>query len=153
MGALSVRYWTTRNLAFNAGLAFAVGGGRDGSQALDTYLGVGPVLGAALLLGNWHHLAVRPAPGVFVWFTGRGRRQQPSRPRSILLYPEGRHRFLRPALRSASSAASLSVRERLDRGSGRRPSAPRARCSTSSSAITFEDENPSRQHSPQSAGV
>ena len=29
MGVLSVRYWWTRNLAWNAGLAFAAGGGRD----------------------------------------------------------------------------------------------------------------------------
>jgi hypothetical protein len=69
MGALSLRYWTTRNLAWNAGLAFAVGGGREGSQALDTYLGGGPVLGLTLLLGNWRHLAVGASPEVaVVWF-------------------------------------------------------------------------------------
>jgi hypothetical protein len=69
MGVLAARYWTTRNLAFNAGLAFAVGGGREGMQALDTYFGAGPVLGLTLLLGNWRHLAVGASPELaVVWF-------------------------------------------------------------------------------------
>ncbi len=38
MGAIAVRYWKTRNLAWNAGLAFALGGGKLGSQGLDTVL-------------------------------------------------------------------------------------------------------------------
>jgi hypothetical protein len=69
MGALGVRYWTSRNLAWNAGLAFAVGGGRDGTQTLDTYVGLGPVVGLTLLLGNWRHLAIGATPELaVVWF-------------------------------------------------------------------------------------
>jgi len=69
MGALAVRYWWTRNLAANAGLAFAVGGGRDATQSRDTYFGVGPILGVTLLLGNWRHLAISASPELaFVWF-------------------------------------------------------------------------------------
>jgi hypothetical protein len=69
MGVLAARYWTTRNLAFNAGLAFAVGGGRQGTQALDTYFGAGSVVGLTLLLGNWRHLAVGASPELaVVWF-------------------------------------------------------------------------------------
>jgi hypothetical protein len=52
MGAIAVRYWKTRNLAWNAGLAFALGGGKLGSQGLDTYYGVGPIVGLTMLLGN-----------------------------------------------------------------------------------------------------
>jgi hypothetical protein len=63
MGALGARYWWTRNLALNAGLAFAVGGGRDGTQSRDTYFGVGPTAGLTLLLGNWRHLAVSASQG------------------------------------------------------------------------------------------
>jgi hypothetical protein len=73
MGALALRYWTTRNLAVEGGLALAFGGGRDLGTSLDTYLGVGPVVGAALLLGNWHHLAVNASPrAAFVWFRPGG---------------------------------------------------------------------------------
>jgi len=69
MGVLAGRYWTTRNLALNAGLAFAAGGGREGTQALDTYFGIGPVVGLTLLLGNWRHLAVGASPELaLVWF-------------------------------------------------------------------------------------
>jgi hypothetical protein len=62
MGALGVRYWKTRNLAWNLGLGFALGGGRQGGQALDTYYGVGPIGGLTLLLGNWRHLAIGASP-------------------------------------------------------------------------------------------
>src|SRR6185436_6119369 len=68
MGALAVRYWWTRNLALNAGAAFAVGGGRNDTQSLDTYLGVGPIVGMSLLLGNWKHLAISASPELaLVW--------------------------------------------------------------------------------------
>jgi hypothetical protein len=69
MGALSVRYWRTRNLAFNAGLAFAAGGGRDATVSRDTHLGLGPILGLSVLLANWRHLAVSATPTIaYVWF-------------------------------------------------------------------------------------
>jgi hypothetical protein len=69
MGALAVRYWRTRNLALNGGLAFAAGGGRDGTVSRDTHLGVGPILGLTLLLGNWKHLAVSATSELaYVWF-------------------------------------------------------------------------------------
>jgi hypothetical protein len=73
MGALSARYWASRNLAWNLGLALAVGGGSDQGQSLDTFYGVGPVLGLTLLLGNWKHLAVGASPEVdFVFFKPGG---------------------------------------------------------------------------------
>jgi hypothetical protein len=70
MGALAARYWWSRNFAANAGVAFALGGGRDTTTSRDTYLGVGPILGLTLLLGNWKHLAISASPELaFVWFT------------------------------------------------------------------------------------
>jgi hypothetical protein len=69
MGALAVRYWATRNLAWNGGLALAAGGGREGMVALDTHFGIGPLLGLTLLLGNWRHLAVGASPEIgIIWF-------------------------------------------------------------------------------------
>jgi hypothetical protein len=69
MGAVSARYWWTRNLALNAGAAFALGGGRNDTRSLDTYLGIGPIVGASLLLGNWKHLSVSASPALaLVWF-------------------------------------------------------------------------------------
>jgi hypothetical protein len=62
MGSLGVRYWKTRNLAWNAALALAAGSGRQGTQELDTYFGAGPIVGLTLLLGNWRHLAVGASP-------------------------------------------------------------------------------------------
>jgi hypothetical protein len=73
MGALAARYWWTRNLALNAGVAFGVGGGRDGTDSRDTHVGVGPIVGLSLLLGNWRHLAVSASPEVaYVWFRPGG---------------------------------------------------------------------------------
>jgi len=69
MGTLAVRYWWTRNLAFNGGLAFGVGGGRDAMQSLDTHIGIGPIVGVSLLLANWKHLAISASPELaYVWF-------------------------------------------------------------------------------------
>jgi hypothetical protein len=69
MGALAARYWWTRNFALTAGAAFGVGGGRNDTRGLDTYLGVGPILGLSLLLGNWRHLAISASPeAALVWF-------------------------------------------------------------------------------------
>jgi len=69
MGALAVRYWRSRNLALNAGLAFAAGGGRDATTSRDTHLGLGPIVGMTVLLGNWRHLAVSATPELaYVWF-------------------------------------------------------------------------------------
>lgn len=69
MGAVAVRYWWTRNLALNAGAAIGAGGGRNDSRSLDTYLGIGPIVGMSLLLGNWKHLSVAASPELaLVWF-------------------------------------------------------------------------------------
>jgi hypothetical protein len=73
LGALSLRYWQSRNLALLGGLALGFGGGRDGSRALDSYVGLGPIVGMSLLLGNWRHLAVAASPEAsFVWFKPGG---------------------------------------------------------------------------------
>jgi hypothetical protein len=69
MGSIGVRKWTTRNFAWNGGLVLSAGGGRDGTQTLDTYFGFGPIVGMNVLLGNWRHLAVSASPDLsFVWF-------------------------------------------------------------------------------------
>ncbi len=73
LGALGARYWMTRNFAWNAYLAFGAGGGSSGAQGLDTYLGVGPIVGLTLLLANWRHLAIGASPEVgVVWFRPGG---------------------------------------------------------------------------------
>lgn len=73
MGALGVRYWWTRNLAFDGGAAFAVGGGRAAMQGFDTHVGLGPTVGLSLLLGNWRHLAISASPQLaYVWFSPGG---------------------------------------------------------------------------------
>jgi hypothetical protein len=73
MGAIEARYWATRNLGLAGGLALAFGGGRDLGRSLDTYFGIGPVVGMSLLLGNWRHLAVSASPDAsIVWFRPAG---------------------------------------------------------------------------------
>lgn len=73
VGAVGARYWTSRNLALNGALALASGGGSTGSASLDTYLGVGPVAGVSVLLGNWRHLSVLASPELaFIWFRPAG---------------------------------------------------------------------------------
>ena len=73
MGALAARYWWTRNLAFNGGVVFGVGGGRAATQGFDTHVGLGPIVGLTLLLGNWRHLAVSANPQLaYVWFRPGG---------------------------------------------------------------------------------
>ncbi len=73
VGALGGRYWTSRNLALNGAIALASGGGSTGSASLDTYLGVGPIAGISVLLGNWRHLSVLASPELaFVWFRPAG---------------------------------------------------------------------------------
>jgi len=70
LGALSLHYWTSRNVALTGGLALGFGGGRDAGRTLDSYVGVGPIVGMSLLLGNWRHLAVAASPEAsFVWFS------------------------------------------------------------------------------------
>lgn len=70
---LAVRRWVGRNLAWNAGLAVALGGGTEGGRALDSYLGLGPVLGGSILLSSWKHLAVSANPELsLVFFKGAG---------------------------------------------------------------------------------
>jgi hypothetical protein len=66
VSALGIRHWMTRGLAIDAAMAVALGGGRDHGRLLDTYLAVGPMLGAAVLLGNWKHMAVMASPGAGV---------------------------------------------------------------------------------------
>jgi hypothetical protein len=79
LNALTVRRWSTQSYAWNLGLAVGMGGGSsrmDGTtKSWDTYLGVGPTVGANLLLANWKHLAVSLAPQldlVFFLPSGRG---------------------------------------------------------------------------------
>ncbi len=73
LGAVGARYWMTRNLALNGYLAIGSGGGSLGGQDLDTYLGVGPIVGATLLLANWRHLSIGASPELTViWFRPAG---------------------------------------------------------------------------------
>ena len=77
MGAVAVRYWWTRNLALNAGVAIGAGGGRDGTRSLDTYLGIGPIVG---LSAAARQLAApvgggQPASWRYVWFKPSVRRR------------------------------------------------------------------------------
>ena len=66
VSAFGIRHWVTRGLAIDGAIAVAVGGGRDHGRLLDTYLAAGPMLGAAVLLGNWKHMAVMASPGAGV---------------------------------------------------------------------------------------
>jgi hypothetical protein len=73
LGALSLHYWHTRNVALTGGLALGFGGGRDTTRSLDTWKAIGPIVGMSLLLGNWRHLAVSASPEAgFVWFSPGG---------------------------------------------------------------------------------
>jgi hypothetical protein len=63
---LVVRRWVGRDLAWNGGLAFALGGGSESGRLLDTYFGIGPVVGMSILLANWRHLAISANPEVQV---------------------------------------------------------------------------------------
>jgi len=73
LGALGVRYWMNRNVALNGYLVLGTGGGSLGGQDLDTYLGVGPIVGMTLLLANWKHLAIGASPELaVVWFRPAG---------------------------------------------------------------------------------
>jgi hypothetical protein len=73
ISALAARRWIGRNVAIDGGMAMAFGGGSDGGRLLDTYFGLGPVIGAAVLLGNWRHVAVMAGPELtFVAFKGAG---------------------------------------------------------------------------------
>jgi hypothetical protein len=70
---LSVRHWLNRNFAVNAGIALALGGGKQGDRLLDSYFGFGPGVGMSILLGNWRHLSVAASPSLsFVWFKAAG---------------------------------------------------------------------------------
>jgi hypothetical protein len=64
VGLVGVRHWVGSNLALNGGIALALGGGRDAGRLLDSYFGVGPSVGASVLLGNWRHLAVAASPSL-----------------------------------------------------------------------------------------
>jgi hypothetical protein len=73
LGAVGARYWMNRNLALNGYLVLGTGGGSVGAADLDTYLGVGPILGMTLLLANWKHLAIGASPELaVVWFRPAG---------------------------------------------------------------------------------
>src|SRR5207247_562445 len=48
VSALALRRWVNHTLAWNVGLALALGGGRESGRLLDTYFGVGPVLGVSV---------------------------------------------------------------------------------------------------------
>lgn len=66
VSALGVRHWLGRNLAVNAGVALAMGGGSEAGRLLDSYFGFGPVVGVSVLLGNWRHLAIAASPNLLV---------------------------------------------------------------------------------------
>jgi len=73
LGAVGARYWMNRNVALNGYLVLGTGGGSVGAQSLDTYVGVGPILGMTLLLANWKHLAIGASPELaVVWFRPAG---------------------------------------------------------------------------------
>ena len=73
LGAVGARYWMNRNVALNGYLVLGTGGGSVGGQDLDTYLGVGPIVGMTLLLANWKHLAIGASPELaVVWFRPAG---------------------------------------------------------------------------------
>jgi hypothetical protein len=73
LGALGARYWMSRNVALNGYLVLGTGGGSLGTQDLDTYIGVGPIVGMTLLLANWKHLAIGASPELaVVWFRPAG---------------------------------------------------------------------------------
>jgi hypothetical protein len=76
LNAFSLRRWQTPRYAWSAGLVLGFGSGSryDGgtTKSWDTYLGLGPTVGASFLLANWHHVAVSFSPGVdFVYFLPR----------------------------------------------------------------------------------
>jgi hypothetical protein len=64
--AVGLRHWLTGALGMDAALALALGGGRDHGRLLDTYLGIGPRIGAAIVLANWRHMAVMASPSASV---------------------------------------------------------------------------------------
>lgn len=64
VNGLVIRRWVRPAFAWSAGLAFALGGGRQGDMNLDTYAGVGPIVGVTLLLGQWKHLAIGASPEI-----------------------------------------------------------------------------------------
>jgi hypothetical protein len=73
LGAVGARYWMSRNLALNGYLALGTGGGSTAGHDLDTYLGVGPIVGVTLLLANWRHLSIGASPELtVVWFRPAG---------------------------------------------------------------------------------
>ena len=68
MGVLGVRYWWTRNLAFNAGSRSAAGGGRDAGQP-STPTSASARRRSVAVAGNWRHLSMSASPELaFVWF-------------------------------------------------------------------------------------
>jgi hypothetical protein len=73
LGALGARYWLNRNFALNGSLALGAGSGSLNGANLDTYLGIGPIIGTTLLLANWRHLAIGASPELaVVWFRPAG---------------------------------------------------------------------------------
>jgi hypothetical protein len=77
LNAFSLRQWRTTRYAWHAGLVFGLGGGsrNDGGtiKSWDTYVGIGPTIGASFLLTNWKHLAVSLSPQLdLVYFAPSG---------------------------------------------------------------------------------
>jgi hypothetical protein len=79
LNAISLRRWSRPGYAWTVGLALGLGGGSsrmDGTtKSWDTYMGLGPTVGANFLLANWKHLAVSLAPQldlVFFLPSGKG---------------------------------------------------------------------------------
>jgi hypothetical protein len=70
LNAFSVRRWQNPHYAWSAGLILGFGSGSrydaGVTKSWDTYLGVGPTVGASFLLANWRHLAVSFSPAIDV---------------------------------------------------------------------------------------
>lgn len=63
INSIGIRKWVHEHYAYNAGLAIAAGGGHTpGSGSWDTYLGVGPMLGANFVLASARHVTVSAMP-------------------------------------------------------------------------------------------
>lgn len=67
--SLGVRRWTSEHYAWNAGLVLGVQGGSTSGQSWDTFLGIGPTLGANFVLSTWKHFTVSANPQLeYVYF-------------------------------------------------------------------------------------
>jgi hypothetical protein len=67
--SLGVRRWVSAHYAWNLGLVLGVQGGSTGGKSWDTFLGLGPTLGANFVLSTWKHFTVSANPQLeYVYF-------------------------------------------------------------------------------------